>query len=106
MKPSDIVMKSLLLLLPVAASSQAQPFIPDSNSTIAFKFKKQPRFYLTVHGGYSVALGSTFKFYPDDVNSISVQMIENTAPSKDVSYSATTKGLGEGAVWRRTFLCD
>jgi len=96
MKPSNLL-KSVLFLLPVAATSQVQPLLPDSNSTVVFKLKKQPRFYLTVHGGYSVALGSTFKFYPDDVNSISVQMIENSAPSKNISYSATTKGLGEGA---------
>ncbi len=62
----------------------------------ALKIKTEPRFYANFHGGYSMALGSTFKFYPDDVSSIALKMADNTVLSKDVTYSAPKKGLGEG----------
>ena len=61
------------------------------------KLPSQPRFYLNVHGGYAVALGSTFKFYPDDVKSIEVTKMFSDPAKKSVEYEAVKKGLGEGA---------
>lgn len=57
---------------------------------------KEPRFSVNVHSGYSVGLGSTFKFYPDDVSAIKVLQNGNNAPSKTIAYSNPTKGLGDG----------
>jgi hypothetical protein len=62
----------------------------------SLKLKDEPKFYVNIHGGYSMALGSTFKFYPDDVSSIAMKMLDNNVVSKDVTYKATKKGLGEG----------
>ncbi len=66
------------------------------DTTAVIKLKSEPRFYANIHGGYSMALGSTFKFYPDDISSINLKMVDNTVVSKDVKYSAPKKGLGEG----------
>jgi hypothetical protein len=61
-----------------------------------FILKKEPRFTVNVHGGYAFALGSTFKFYPDDVKSIEMKVIENNDPVKSTQYKAPTRGLGQG----------
>ena len=61
-----------------------------------FILKKEPRFTVNVHGGYAFALGSTFKFYPDDVESIDMKVIENNDPVKNTQYKAPTRGLGQG----------
>ncbi|RYE21212.1 MAG: hypothetical protein EOP45_09885 [Sphingobacteriaceae bacterium] len=58
--------------------------------------KSESRFILNVHGGYAVGLGSTFKFYPDNVSSISVMQVGNNTPTKTTVYSSPTRGLGEG----------
>ncbi|MFT3936566.1 MAG: hypothetical protein QM726_23275 [Chitinophagaceae bacterium] len=72
-----------------------RPYIP-KDSLPALKIKDEPKFNLNVHMGYSMALGSTFKFYPDDVSSIVMKMQDNNVVSKDVTYKAPKKGLGEG----------
>lgn len=61
-----------------------------------FVLKKEPRFTVNIHGGYAFALGSTFKFYPDDVKSIDMKVIENNDPVKTTQYKAPTRGLGQG----------
>jgi hypothetical protein len=66
------------------------------DSIYSVKLKDEPKFYANFHGGYSMALGSTFKFYPDDISSIVLKMADNNVVSKDVAYKATKKGLGEG----------
>lgn len=95
MKPINLFI-GLILLMPVILAAQSSLPAIDSNSTTIFAIKKQPRFYFSFYGGYSLALGSTFKFYPDDVSSIAVKMIESAPPSKNISYAAPSKGLGEG----------
>lgn len=60
------------------------------------KIGNEPRFYINIHGGYAWSLGSTFKFYPDDITSIKVQQVENFPESRDVRYKEESKGLGEG----------
>ncbi|MES2848133.1 MAG: hypothetical protein V4685_03705 [Bacteroidota bacterium] len=60
------------------------------------KIDKEPKFFINLHTGYSVGLGSTFRFYPDDVSRITVMQDGNNAPSKTVEYSNPTKGLGDG----------
>jgi hypothetical protein len=62
----------------------------------AITIGKEPRFFINAHSGYSVGLGSTFKFYPDDVSAIRVTQDGNSAASKTVEYSNPTKGLGDG----------
>ena len=64
--------------------------------TPAIKISKEPRFSINLHSGYSVGLGSTFKFYPDDVSGIAVMQDGNGTPSKTITYSNPTKGLGDG----------
>ena len=57
---------------------------------------KEPHLMLNIHSGYSMGLGSTFKFYPDDVSNITVTQDGTNAPSKNITYSNPTKGLGDG----------
>jgi hypothetical protein len=83
-----------ILLLYTAVFAQT---VPVSDSTVvAVKLKNEPRFYLTVHTGYAVALGSTFQFYPDDITRIAVTQPASGSASKQVTYQAQTHGLGEG----------
>ncbi|MEO8582821.1 MAG: hypothetical protein ABI415_03430 [Flavitalea sp.] len=85
------------LLCPSLLSAQQKSWKNDFKDTtgLHFAIKNESRFYVNIHAGYALALGSTFKFYPDDVSSISMQVIENT-PSKTTTYKAPTKGLGQG----------
>ncbi len=66
------------------------------SGTLAIKIIKEPKFLINIHSGYSMGLGSTFKFYPDDVSSITVIQDGNNSPSKQISYANPTKGLGDG----------
>ncbi len=56
----------------------------------------EPRFLINVHSAYSMGLGSTFKFYPDDVSSIYVEQIGSNTENKTVAYTNPAKGLGDG----------
>ncbi|MEO7533931.1 MAG: hypothetical protein ABIU30_08800 [Ferruginibacter sp.] len=60
------------------------------------RLKTEPKFYLNVHAGYAYGLGSTFKFYPDDISSVKVEQIGNNPTAKNVQYKEESKGLGEG----------
>jgi hypothetical protein len=84
----------LSMLCTTAWSQTDSSFL--SLSPLNLSLKNEPRFYLTLHTGYDVALGSTFKFYPDDITSIVVNMPAGGTPSKQVTSKATNKGLGEG----------
>ncbi len=66
------------------------------DSSLVLKLKHEPKWTATLHSGYAVALGSTFQFYPDNITNIAVSMPANGTPSKDVTYRAQTRGLGEG----------
>lgn len=81
----------------VAAFGQ-QPSSPSTTavSIPVIKIEKEPRFSINLHTGYSVGLGSTFKFYPDDISAIAVTQDGNNPPSKTITYSNPTKGLGDG----------
>ncbi len=76
--------------------------VMDKTATIAdiapplIKIMKEPRFSINIHSGYSVGLGSTFKFYPDDIRAITVIQEGSAAPVKTITYSNPTKGLGDG----------
>lgn len=70
-------------------------YIP-KDTLLSMQLKSEPRFYVNIHTGYSVALGSTFKFYPDDVSNIVMKMVDNNVVAKDMAYKAPKKGLGEG----------
>lgn len=56
----------------------------------------EPRFYINVHTGVSKALGSTFRFYPDDISSITVTNIENNPQTQSTTFRSPSKGLGDG----------
>ncbi|MEP7144120.1 MAG: hypothetical protein ABI707_14655 [Ferruginibacter sp.] len=56
----------------------------------------EPRFIINIHGGYAFGMGSTFKFYPDDVSAITVNQNGNDPTTKNVTYSNPAKGLGNG----------
>lgn len=58
--------------------------------------KKEARFIINVHSAYSIGLGSTFKFYPDDISSIRIEQNGSNDPEKFINYSNPTKGLGDG----------
>lgn len=91
--------KSILFILAIfctASSTQSQSNYPKPD--ISNSIPDQPRFFVTIHGGYSFALGSTFKFYADDIESIRVQQVNTNPESKSVKYQATKRGLGQG--WR------
>lgn len=60
------------------------------------QLRKEPRFTVNVHAGYAVGLGSTFKFYPDDISSIMVNVVNGNPSSKSTTYKSPSKGLGEG----------
>lgn len=93
---SHFMLTSCLLMLlyqPVLAQSK---LADSTTNAVLIKISNEPRFYVNIHTGYNFALGSTFKFYPDDISSIAVEMIENNAPIKNITYKATSKGLGEG----------
>lgn len=67
-----------------------------SDSLPVIQLKNEPRFYLNIHGGYAFSLGSTFKFYPDNISSVSIKLIDNTPPVKDIDHEDNSKGLGDG----------
>jgi hypothetical protein len=68
----------------------------DNTSIPKVVLKNESRFFLNVHAGYAFGLGSTFKFYPDNVSSIRMVQVGNAAPTKTITYSSPTKGLGQG----------
>ncbi len=74
----------------------AQTTVEEGNIVPTITIMKEPRWFVNVHVGYSVGLGSTFKFYPDDISSIMVAQDGSNAPVKTVKYSNPAKGLGDG----------
>jgi hypothetical protein len=95
MQPIKILFGAFFLLL-MEGNAQTIPgrFIADSTPVI--KIKKEPRFTLNVHGGYGVGLGSTFRFYPDDITSVAVVAVENNPTTTTTNSRSPSKGLGDG----------
>ncbi len=95
-------MKKYLLssiLLSIGYSSFCQKIssnISYRDSLPIIRIKDESRFYLSIHGGYAFSLGSTFKFYPDNVSSVSVKQLDNTPEVKQINYKEDSKGLGDG----------
>jgi hypothetical protein len=92
---------SVLLMISLVAAGFSQKKYTGNKklSDTAFpviKIKNEARFLLNVHTAYSMGLGSTFKFYPDDVSAIFVEQIGNSSERKKVSYANPSKGLGDG----------
>lgn len=78
-------------------SAQQSPTYQLADSALPkLKIKDEARFYVNIHGGYALGLGSTFKFYPDDVRSITITQTNNNQPVKNTTYQAPKKGLGQG----------
>lgn len=67
-----------------------------NDTLVAIHIAKEPRFMINIHSGYAIGMGSTFKFYPDDVSAIMVTRVAYNTPKKTVAYSNPTKGLGDG----------
>lgn len=95
MKKTIITAAFLLCFVAAFAQQPSNPSTTDVTIPV-IKIEKEPRFSINLHTGYSLGLGSTFKFYPDDVSAISVTQDGNNPPSKTVTYSNPTKGLGDG----------
>lgn len=77
-----------------SVSSQVQAPLMDSLPFI--KVGDQPKFLVNFHTGYAVGLGSTFKFYPDDITSISVEQLQGNPETRSIRYKEQSQGLGEG----------
>jgi hypothetical protein len=94
-----IALSIMMLGLVSASFSQTKvfknKFYADSVSPL-IKIANEPRFLINVHSAYSMGLGSTFKFYPDDVSSIYVEQIGSNTGNKTVAYANPAKGLGDG----------
>ncbi|MEO6316373.1 MAG: hypothetical protein ABIU63_05090 [Chitinophagaceae bacterium] len=91
-----LILCAAVFLFFFTAVAQRQYNSVVKDSAFSLQLKNEPRFYVNFHTGYSVALGSTFKFYPDDVSSIVLKMVDNNVVSKNMEYKAPRKGLGEG----------
>jgi hypothetical protein len=92
-------MKKIVLTILVCCSvligfGQITP--PSESATPLIRISREPRFSINVHSGYSIGLGSTFKFYPDDISAVSVVQHGSAAPVKTISYSNPARGLGDG----------
>jgi hypothetical protein len=88
---------AILFFVTFSAAAQQRHILPESASREpVIKILKEPRFLLNIHTAYSMGLGSTFKFYPDDVSSIKVEKTGNGGENKTVAYANPTKGLGDG----------
>jgi len=88
-----------LLLLSLTTAIVAQTTEPEIIETVKIPkvvLKNESRFLLNIHGGYTMGLGSTFKFYPDDISSVKIMQVGSASPTKSVSYSTPTEGLGQG----------
>ena len=103
MKGANLLIKGFLLVIVLSLFGVEEGICRDAgkkmfagDSSVYIDFGSEPRFNLSVHGGYALALGSNFKFYPDDISSIDVNIVERNVPVKTTKYSSPSKGLGEG----------
>ena len=94
------IIAGMLMLCLFSTGFSQQKYIGNTKITDAIfpviKIKNEARFLLNIHSAYSMGLGSTFKFYPDDVSSISVEQIANNPENKKIAYANPSKGLGDG----------
>ena len=90
-----LVLVSIYLISSGQLNKQSYSRLNDSSSPRIY-IKKEARFILNIHSAYSIGLGSTFKFYPDDISSIRIEQNAGNNPDKFVTYSNPTKGLGDG----------
>ncbi len=96
-----IIVFTLFSMIGVLAFSQQhqyyrKPIVQSDSSMPLIKIVKEPHFTINFHSGYSMGLGSTFKFYPDDISSIVVTQDGANKPNKTVTYDNPAKGLGDG----------
>lgn len=91
-----ITLIALFSQLVITAFSQTDTSTASITVATENILKQESRFILNVHGGYALGLGSTFKFYPDNITSINVMQVGNGTPTKTTVYSSPTRGLGEG----------
>lgn len=97
------VMKKLLftsillaLFTNVGLAQNNKSKVPDIASVSDLLQNNESRFIINVHTGYAFGMGTTFKYYPDDITSIRMEQVANAATTKSVTYSSPTKGLGQG----------
>ncbi len=86
----------VFVLSGIAQKKHQRKNMPVDSALPVINIVKEPRFMVNLHSGYSMGLGSTFKFYPDDVSAIVVNKNGNGVPVKSVTYANPTKGLGDG----------
>jgi hypothetical protein len=94
MKRPMLILCAFVLPLAMAGQRVSRDTLPAAKSLL--HIAKEPRFYVNFHAGYSLALGSTFKFYPDDITSINVFQVGNNPPVTSTTYTSSRKGLGTG----------
>ncbi|MEO5894012.1 MAG: hypothetical protein ABIQ31_27385 [Ferruginibacter sp.] len=90
---------TLFIAVTLLCFSQKKKQVNNDDSdtlTPAIHIAKEPRFMVNIHSGYAFGMGSTFKFYPDDISAITVNQNGTDPAVKTVSYSNPTKGLGDG----------
>lgn len=91
------LLSSILLTIGFSSFSQKNSYRNAYRDSLpVIRLKDEPKFYLSVHGGYAFSLGSTFKFYPDNISSVSVKQLDNTPEVKQINYQEDSKGLGDG----------
>lgn len=95
MKKYQLLLPLLIFFMPCMAQQQT-PNNALSDSFKIIKIQRQPRYYINVHSGYAIGLGSTFKFYPDNITQIQVVQQSNGQPNTTVKNKEQKKGLGDG----------
>ncbi|HMO61870.1 MAG TPA: hypothetical protein PKC39_12390 [Ferruginibacter sp.] len=96
MKKNCTPLLLLLCKLGYAQPIAVQDIATDAIIPIPANLAKEPRFAVNLHSGYAVGLGSTFKFYPDDISSITITQAGGNTPEKTITYANPAKGLGDG----------
>ena len=94
MKLTSLIIAACLLITINGFTQNDLDIIKIDTATLLLKH--QPKFFINVHSGYAIGLGSTFKFYPDDITSVVVKQVNNQTPTTNTLYKSTTKGLGDG----------
>ncbi|MDQ6762310.1 MAG: hypothetical protein M3015_06755 [Bacteroidota bacterium] len=95
MKKHYLLLPLLILCIPCMAQQQT-PNNSISDSFKVLKIERQPRFYINVHSGYAIGLGSTFKFYPDNITQVQVEERSNGQQTTTFKNKEQKKGLGDG----------
>ncbi|MCW3092886.1 MAG: hypothetical protein JWP81_3955 [Ferruginibacter sp.] len=98
MKQMAIIILLIIGAMASGLSQKANDKKQKNNDTTfpAIVILKEPRFLLNIHTGYSYGLGSTFRFYPDQIRVVSVYQPAGGPEQKTITYRDPWKSLGDG----------